>query len=122
MNEKGFKIPENYFEQRKASLKGIAEENPKVPKRKTIKLFGPWLAAAAVIAIALFLIPGKPPKPEVQLSELQTEVLMDFLSEDPYAVYPESFIQIDDTLTNDWDIISEDDLEHYLDNRTYEYL
>lgn len=124
MNDKGFKIPENYFEERKASLKQIALEQGKEKSPRHRLQTWTWLsAAAAVIAIALFLLPfEKDTSPELHFSELEADNLMDFLSEDPYAVYPESFIQMEDSLDSHWELIDADDLENYLDTHTYEYL
>lgn len=122
MKEQGFKIPENYFENRKASLKAITEKPESSPIRSISQKLGPWLAAAAILTLGFFLLPKEPTETELKFSEVQTENLMDFLSEDPYAVHPESFFELEDSSDSYLEIIPEDELEYYLDQHTYEYL
>ncbi len=121
MKEQGFKIPDNYFEQRKESLKEISQAEPLSSKPSPLRLW-PWLAAAASIVVAIILFPTEHSQDKMEFSNLHSEQVLEFLSEDPYAVHPESFLELSDSSENDWQIIDLQELEHYLDNRSYEYL
>jgi hypothetical protein len=96
MENKGFNIPDHYFEQKKESLKAIAQSSEaRNPNKRT---FRPWYAyvAAALVIIGIWLFrPSSSVQPPTSLSysELKQEEVIQFLVEDPNAIYPESFIQ-----------------------------
>lgn len=124
MEQKGFKIPDDYFGQKKANLRAIAEQDLRQNKSKRFKRNWYWMAAAALIALAVYLIPFQQKESEnLQFSDLQEEEIIDFLSEDPNAIYPESFVSfhLEDSLS-DVEAFDEELIENYLNENTIDYL
>lgn len=123
MEQKGFKIPEDYFSQKKADLRSITESHTAAQKKDHYPWH--WFAAAAVIALAVFLFPFESTETDEswEFSDLQEAEIIEFLSEDPHAVYPESFVsfQLEDSLSNDEDLDAEL-IENYLNEHTIDYL
>ncbi len=123
MKEQGFKIPDNYFESKKASLKEIAGAEPlnEKPARKLKSWY--WLASAALLAIAVFLIPTEELDPQLTYSDLPEEDIIEYLSEDPHGIYPESLIDYTeaDSLF-DTQAFDDELIESYLNENSIDYL
>ncbi len=121
MEEKGFKIPEAYFEAKKKQLKEIAAGEEKAGHRLRYLY---WFAgAAALVLIFIQVILSEPADTASDLQSISAEVLQDYLSEDPLAIYPESFISLDsNTEANVLDNIDLESIESYLENNSHEYL
>ena len=128
MKEKGFKIPEDYFTQKKIELKKIArEEKPSKSNAIQLKRNYYYLVAAAILAISFFIIyPSANPQDSysISFSELQEAEVINFLIEDPIGVYPESFISLPENQLDSLNNLDIELIDAYLDE-TYipiEYL
>lgn len=126
MKEKGFKIPDNYFEHKKSALLNIANTDTEVKEGSSIKKLYPWLAAASVVLFAWAFWPQDASlDSSVQIESISDEKLVEFLSEDPFAVYPESFFYGEDSLNTEGNLLDDLDLESiesYLESNSHEYL
>ena len=128
MKEKGFKIPEDYFTQKKIELKKIArDEKPSKSSERQLKRNHYYLVAAAILAISFFIIyPGANPQDSysISFSELQEAEVINFLIEDPSGIYPESFIALPENQLDSLNNLDIELIDAYLDE-TYipiEYL
>ncbi|WP_421752942.1 hypothetical protein [Croceimicrobium sp.] len=125
MKDQGFKIPEGYFDAKKDQLKALAQDSSPVAKNPKSRILWPSLAAAAAVLIAaLFFIPLQVNQnSELNFSDLQEQEVIDFLNQDPYGVYPESFIELpDDEAAEGLDNLDTDLIESYLNEHSTEYL
>lgn len=115
MKERGFNLPDNYFEETKLRLKDIALDGRAEPKAdipqesRSFKLNWTYasIAIAAALIIGFFVFQPKSSvtsSSEINYSELNEQEIINFLSEDPNAIYPESFITLSDE-----DILSEEE-------------
>lgn len=128
MQEQGFNIPEDYFDKKKLELKAIAESSEQEARSffPFQKLY-PWLVAASLVLGYLLIQPFNDTDQEVsEFSELNEENVLDFLSEDPFAVYPESFLNTepfaDSAEDNFLDELDLESIESYLESNSNEYL
>ena len=129
MKEQGFNIPEDYFDKKKLELKAIAQNSEQEAKDSSFPFqkFYPWLVAASLIVGFLLIQPFSDTDKDIsEFSELNEENVLDFLSEDPFAVYPESFLNTEpftdsteDTFLDELDLES---IESYLESNSNEYL
>jgi len=123
MKEQGFKIPEDYFESKKQSLKEIMPRQD-APARSYSRFY-PWIAAAAIVIISLGIIPflKKPQDPTLNFSDLQDEEIINFLNEDPNSLDPALFLDLNlqDSLEVSDDLDMES-IESYLNEHSTEYL
>jgi len=130
MDQKDFKIPEGYFQQKKLDLKAISEapsEHKTEPQRLKLNIVW-WSSIAAALLIAAFVFTTKSAELEqeqLNLADLQEEEIIDFLSADPFSIHPESFIQleIEDSVSLS-DDLDEELIESYLQEQylSTEYL
>lgn len=123
MKEQGFKTPEGYFDSKKQALKEIMPER-ELPTKRFPKLYL-WIAAAAVVVIALSVIPFShtSQNDSLNFSDLQDEQIMDFLNEDPNSLDPSLFLDLNlqDSLESAADLDAES-IESYLNEHSTEYL
>lgn len=122
MREKGFKIPEDYWESSRKRLYDIPQEESgsKPESKRSIYL---WLGlAAAGVSLILYLSwPGL--EPSLDYQDLDPQLVSEYLSEDPYAVYPESFLSLQDSVDQEaMEHLELENIEEYLENIPYEYL
>lgn len=126
MKDQGFKIPEGYFEAKKDQLKALAQESGPVTKAapKTRILWPSLAAAAAVLIAALFFLPlNSKQNSDLNFSDLQEQEVIDFLNQDPYGVYPESFIELPNSESSEgFENLDTKLIESYLNEHSSEYL
>lgn len=122
--QEGFKVPDNYFKEKKRSLKAIASAD--TPSEPLLKRMRPrhWLSAASIVFIAFLLSPWQVFEAEENLnfSDLNESEVMDFLNEDPNAFHPENYLSypIADSLSEIEEIDTEQ-IEDYLNDHSIQY-
>ncbi len=126
MNKSEFKVPENYFREKKALLKEIPS------KRKNIFQLYPWpsaLSAAASIALLIGLALNYNEENFVEpenLDQISASAIDEFISYSPYAAYPETYLLEEDNLemelSNTDELFEHELIDDYLNQYTNEFL
>ena len=126
MNNSEFKVPENYFHEKKVALKQIPS------KRKNLFQLHPWgsglsIAASICLLITLSLYYLKPqPTNPTSLAQVSAAAIDEFISYSPYSAYPETYFleveSIDLEEANTVEVFDEEQIDEYLNEYTNEFL
>jgi hypothetical protein len=126
MNNSEYKVPENYFLEKKAILKRIPA------RQKNIFQLHPWrsalgIAASISLIIALGLNYSKATlKTPINLNQVSAIAIDEFISYSHYSAYPEAYLleeeSIDIEISNSGELFNEDQIDDYLNEYTNEFL
>lgn len=136
MKKQGFNLPNSYFEETKFRLKDIPldgqlESETVFPQDSSgfqFNWFYASLAVAATLVISFFVFQPESttnPDPDLNYSELKEQEIINFLIEDPSAIYPESFITLsDEDIMNQEEALDSELIDAYLSEQYFsnEYL
>lgn len=126
MNNPEYNIPEDYFSKKKIALKQIPHRKSKVIKIPR------WQNSLAIAAsLSLLIVAGiyyfnyTNPR-EATLNMVSEAALDDFISDSPYAAYPETFLWEEEGIDlSDLDseqLFDEEQLDNYINQYTHEFL
>jgi|GEM_PF-3424489 len=126
MNNSDFKVPEDYFRQKKVSLKQIST------KRNNVFRLQPWgsglsIAASICLLIAFSFYYLYPQQANQQnLKQVSASALDEFISYSPYSAYPEAYLLEEESIelehTNAVELFNEEQIDSYLNEYTNEFL
>lgn len=126
MDNSDFKVPKDYFRQKKVSLKQISTE-----RRNVFQLY-PWrsgfsIAASICLLISLSLYYLYPQdNKQDKLEQVSASALDEFISYSPYSAYPEAYLLEEESIeweeTNAVKLFNEESIDNYLNEYTNEFL